>query len=80
MDGVWIVAAARPWHYWLAVVLFATGVALLLAIAIGYYRKVLVPLYQRRMAELEPPAERQPLATASDAGRALEASSPPRAA
>lgn len=80
MDGLWILAAARPWHYWLGVVVVATGMLLVLAIAIGYYRKVLVPLYQRRMAELEPPAQRQPLATASDAGRALEASSPPRAA
>lgn len=79
MDGLWVVAAARPWHYWLAVALLAVGMLLVLTIAIGYYRKVLVPLYQRRTAELEPPAQRPPLATASDT-RALEASSPPRAA
>ncbi len=80
MDGLWILAAARPWHYWLAVLLLATGMLLLLGIAIGYYRQVLVPLHQRRMAELEPPAQPQRLVTAADAPRRLEASSRRRAA
>ena len=42
MEAAWIFAAARPWHYWLAVVLVATGLTLVLSIAAGYYRQVLV--------------------------------------
>lgn len=55
MGQIWIFAVARPWHYWMAVSLLAVGIALVMAIAVGYYRQVLVPLYQRRTAELETP-------------------------
>ena len=77
MDAAWIFAVARPWHYWLAVVLVATGVTLVLSIAAGYYRQVLVPLYQRRLAELEGQPTRRPSAmNAAQGRRGLEAASP----
>ena len=80
MEATWIFAAARPWHYWLAVVLVATGLTLVLSIAAGYYRQVLVPLYQRRLAELEGQHTRRPLPmNAAQRHRGLEAA-PPRAA
>jgi hypothetical protein len=61
MQELWILAVTRPWHYWLAVALVAGAAMVLLAIAAGYYRKVLVPTYQRRNYELGLWAPRQAL-------------------
>ncbi|MBW3575605.1 MAG: hypothetical protein KY450_12170 [Actinobacteria bacterium] len=72
MGALWVLAVARPWHYWLAVALVATGVVLMLAIAIGYYRKVLVPVYHLLDLQLGlEPAQGQQL-PAGDAGPNLE--------
>ncbi len=40
-----IVVAAQVWTYWLAPPLLAAAVMLLVATAIGYYRKVALPAY-----------------------------------
>lgn len=40
-----VLAAARPWTHWLAVPLLVGSVIYLVAIGIGYYRKVQVPWY-----------------------------------
>ncbi len=44
MDLV-VLAVTRPWTYWLAPVLVATGVAAVVAMAFGYCRRVLDPWY-----------------------------------
>ena len=36
-------AAAKPWHYWIAPVLAASFVLMALALALGYFVKVLNP-------------------------------------
>lgn len=38
-----MVAAAKPWHYWIAPVLAASFVFMLLALALGYFVRVLNP-------------------------------------
>ena len=80
MGQMWILAVARPWHYWMAVSLLAMGVALVVAIAVGYYRQVLVPLYQRRTAELESPESERAAVGRSEGQRRLERPSHPQAA
>jgi hypothetical protein len=43
-----MLAAAKPWFYWLAVVLTALGVLSVVATAVGYYVKVLANKAHRR--------------------------------
>ncbi len=61
-----VMLAAQVWTYWFAPPLLATTLALVVATAVGYYRKVAVPRYladqQRRLeqvrsARLEQPAQ-----------------------
>lgn len=42
------ILAAKVWHYWLSVVLFATGLLAALALAVGYLVKVTSQKYPRR--------------------------------
>lgn len=55
MDLV-VLAVTRSWTYWMAPVLVAMGVSAVVAMAWGYYRRVLDPWYrlrdQRAHAEL----------------------------
>ncbi len=46
-----VLAAARPWTYWLALPLLVAELVLIVGLAIEYYRKVLVPSYQRQLYE-----------------------------
>ena len=46
-----VLAAARPWTYWLAPPLLVAELVLIVGLAIEYYRKVLVPSYQRQLYE-----------------------------
>ncbi len=41
-----MLAAAKPWTYWMWPPLLALGVVAVLAVVAGYYRKVMVPRYQ----------------------------------
>lgn len=43
-----ITAAAPPWTYWMAPVLFVSTLLLAVATAVGYYRKVAVPAHLMR--------------------------------
>ena len=63
MIGTVLLAAAKPWTYWLAPLLLIAALVTVLVLAVGYYRKVLVPGYQwrlweeqRRRSEQRPPA------------------------
>lgn len=38
-----MVAATKPWHYWIAPVLAASFVSMILALALGYFVRVLNP-------------------------------------
>lgn len=38
-------AVAKPWTYWIAPPLLAASLLLIVALAIGYYRKVAVPRF-----------------------------------
>ncbi len=51
-----VLAVTRPWTYWLAPVLVATGVSAVVAMAWGYCSKVLEPWYRLRdqRAGIEP--------------------------
>jgi hypothetical protein len=40
--------AAREWHAWIAIPLFAGSIALVLAMVVGYLVKVVAPRYPRR--------------------------------
>jgi hypothetical protein len=40
--------AAEVWHYWIAVPLVAGGIALVLALVVGYIVKVVAPKYPPR--------------------------------
>ena len=40
--------AAQEWHFWIAPLLTAGGVGLVLATLVGYFVKVVLPRYQRR--------------------------------
>ena len=42
------VLAAEVWHFWIAVLLFPVGIGMVLALVIGYVRKVVQPKYPRR--------------------------------
>ncbi len=46
-----VLAAAKPWTYWLAPPLLGAELILIVGLAIGYYRKVVVPSYQRQLYE-----------------------------
>jgi hypothetical protein len=58
-----LVAAAKPWTYWIAPPLLVATVLALLAVATVYYRKVVAPSYalmleeqRQRVARLRPSA------------------------
>ena len=42
------VLAAKVWHYWIAVPLFAGGLILCAALLVGYLVRVVSPKYPRR--------------------------------
>jgi membrane protein implicated in regulation of membrane protease activity len=45
--------AAQPWDWWIAMVLFATGVLAILALVIGYLYKVVRPQYPGRGQQVQ---------------------------
>jgi membrane protein implicated in regulation of membrane protease activity len=45
--------AAQPWDWWIAMVLFATGVLAIVALVIGYLYKVVRPQYPSRGQQAE---------------------------
>lgn len=55
-----VLAAAEPWTYWLAPPLLVAELVLILGLATGYYRKVLVPSYQRQLYEEQRRAQQLP--------------------
>ena len=80
MDLV-VLAATRPWTYWLAPVLVATGVAAVVAMAWGYSRKVLDPWY--RMGDERvgiDPATTAGVVSLADARSSREGAAPQRLA
>ncbi len=46
-----VLAAAKPWTYWLAPPLLVAELIVIVGLAIGYHRKVVVPRYQRQLYE-----------------------------
>ena len=40
-----VLAAAKPWHYWISIVLAASFLGLLLQMLVGYVVKVVMPKY-----------------------------------
>lgn len=48
-----MLAAAKPWTYWMWPPLLAIGVVALVAVLAGYYRKVMVPRYEWSLYEAE---------------------------
>ena len=48
-----MLAAAKPWTYWMWPPLLAIGVVAVLAVLAGYYRKVMVPRYEWSLYEAE---------------------------
>lgn len=61
-----MLAAAKPWTFWMWPPLLAISVMAVLAVLAGYYRKVLVPRYEWSLYENElqlrsvRPLERRP--------------------
>lgn len=53
MLSAFLLAAAKPWTYWMAPLLLVVNVLVLLAVLVGYYRKVAVPPYQWSHYEAE---------------------------
>jgi hypothetical protein len=49
---VWsmVLAAAKPWTYWFAPTFLVIAVVLVVALAVGYYRRVAVPAFLARVA------------------------------
>lgn len=45
MTASMLLAAARPWTYWFAPVFLVATLALVVALAVAYYRKVMVPAF-----------------------------------
>lgn len=43
-----VVAEAKPWHFWLAPILFGSAVLIVLALMVGYVVKVTIPKYRGR--------------------------------
>ncbi len=43
-----VVAAAKPWHFWLAPILFGSAVLIVVALVVGYVVKVTLPRYRGR--------------------------------
>lgn len=46
-----LLAVAKPWTYWFAPPLLIAGIALMVALAVGYYRKVMVPTFLWRLEQ-----------------------------
>jgi len=49
VDPVALVAAAKPWHYWLSVVLMASFLGLVFLLALGYVVRVVMAKYGIRL-------------------------------
>jgi len=43
-----VVAEAKPWHFWLAPILFGSAVLIVVAVVVGYVVKVTLPRYRGR--------------------------------
>ena len=48
-----MLAAAKPWTYWIWPPLLGLSVVAVLAVIAGYYRKVMVPRYEWSLYEAE---------------------------
>lgn len=46
-----VLGAAKPWTYWIAPPLLVAMLALIVVLAVGYYRKVMVPAFLSRLEE-----------------------------
>lgn len=81
MDLV-LLAASRPWTYWMAPVLVATGVLAIATMAYGYYRNVLDPYYRMidHRAEKEPTSATADVVPLDDARRSRRRPTTPRLA
>ncbi|HEV2070696.1 MAG TPA: hypothetical protein VGR26_12960 [Acidimicrobiales bacterium] len=80
MDLV-VLALTRPWTYWLAPVLAATGALAVVAMAWGYYRRVLNPWYRVRDERAGmAPATTAEVVSLADARSSREGSAPRRLA
>ena len=81
MDLV-VLAVTRPWTYWMAPVLVATGVLAVVAMAWGYYRNVLDPWYRMRdqLAGIEPSPTTADVVSLADARSSRERTAPRRLA
>ncbi|HEV2070619.1 MAG TPA: hypothetical protein VGR26_12570 [Acidimicrobiales bacterium] len=80
MDLV-VLAVTRPWTYWVAPVLVATGALAVVAMAWGYCRKVLDPWYRMldERAGIDP-ATTADVVSLADARSSREGSAPRRLA
>lgn len=47
----WFLVASQPWTYWIAPLLFVGTLLLLVAVGVGYYRRVSVPGHRWREFE-----------------------------
>jgi hypothetical protein len=54
-----VLAAAKPWTYWFAPAFLVAALVLVVAIAVGYYRRVAVPAFWARVAQTEAARARQ---------------------
>lgn len=52
-SAMFILAAARPWTYWMWPPLLAIWAVAVIALVAGYYRKVMVPRYEWSLYEAE---------------------------
>lgn len=57
-----LLAAAKPWTYWLAPPLLIGTIVLIVVLHVGYYRKVVVPAHLWRLEDQK--RRRDPEATA----------------
>ncbi len=62
--------AAPPWHFWMAPALLATGVLGTIALAVAYYRRILVPTVAWRQWRAEQERLAAALAASSEASTA----------
>ncbi len=48
-----MLAAAKPWTYWMSVPMLAIWMGAVLAVLVSYYRKIVVPRYEWSLYEAE---------------------------